>query len=339
MACVRASLLVAWVACVASFAPPRGPVARRCIRVAGELGERTSVSVIQGAQPKKLRKKVRRSRSPLLYPAKTSGGSDCFLQLTSEQAHIAKSEFPVSAFVSRVISRDGEEPQGEGVSSDDGVLVMTPTPAEVRSRAPVAAQGGDDKAGAPSGPPGRLLKELRANDKVEAVVLRHIAPDVALVAVSGIFRASKNGGFRRQSAALPGGGALAIGDAVECYVTLSEPNSGRLTVSLDPVDVGTAKRRKQALRLRKQVKRGSLREGAVRVATVVGHDGAELRVDAGGLQGAVAPAADEGPFAPGDRVMVRVARFDAKTLAAALEYVAVDELPADAADDGNADAE
>ena len=57
--------------------------------------------------PKKLRKKVRRSRSPLLYPAKTSGGSDCFLQLTSEQAHIAKSEFPVSAFVSRVISRDG----------------------------------------------------------------------------------------------------------------------------------------------------------------------------------------------------------------------------------------
>ena len=216
-----ARLILAFCALGAyALVPPR--TTRTTTRLHGELGERTSVTLIKGAQPKKLRKKVRRSRSPLLYPAKTAGGGDCFLQLSSDQKHLATSETPMSCFVSRVIARDGDEQQDD----DDGVLVMTPTPAEIRQRAPVAPE-------ATNFHPGKLLGDLRTNEKVEAVVLRHIARDVALVAVRGVFRASK-AGYRRQSAALPGGGDLAIGDSVDCYVRLSEPNSGRLTVSLAP---------------------------------------------------------------------------------------------------------
>lgn len=315
-----ARLILAFCALGAyALVPPRTTITTT--RLHGELGERTSVTLIKGAQPKKLRKKVRRSRSPLLYPAKTAGGGDCFLQLSSDQKHLATSETPMSCFVSRVIARDGDEQQDD----DDGVLVMTPTPAEIRQRAPVAPE-------ATNFHPGKLLGDLRTNEKVEAVVLRHIARDVALVAVRGVFRASK-AGYRRQSAALPGGGGLAIGDSVDCYVRLSEPNSGRLTVSLAPVGAADAKRDKEEKRLRKQVKRGTLRAGAQRVATVVATDGASLRVDAGGLQGAVAAPADEGPFAAGDRVMVRVATFDAATLAATLDFVPLEQLPEGDGDD------
>ena len=46
-----------------------------------ELGERTRVKLVPGAQPKKLRKKQRRSRSPMLYQCETENGEECWLHV------------------------------------------------------------------------------------------------------------------------------------------------------------------------------------------------------------------------------------------------------------------
>ena len=68
-----------------ALVPPGTSNARTCLRSSPptnwELGERTRVKLVPGAQPKKLRKKQRRSRSPMLYPCETENGEECWLHV------------------------------------------------------------------------------------------------------------------------------------------------------------------------------------------------------------------------------------------------------------------
>ena len=114
---------------------------------------------------------------------------------------------------------------------------------------------------------------------------------------------------------------------------LAEPNSGRLTVSLEPVAGASIREERTEKRLRKQIKRGSLKVGSQRVGTVTDVDGDDIRVDAGGLVATLEAPADEGPFAPGDRVMVRVESFDVRSLDAQLSFVPLAALPDDGDDE------
>ena len=56
-----------------------------------------------------------------------------------------------------------------------------------------------------------------------------------------------SGGFRRQAALLPDARGLAVGATLHCHVKLAEPQSGRLTVSLDPIEKGTLPSGNQSL--------------------------------------------------------------------------------------------
>ena len=89
---------------------------------------------------------------------------------------------------------------------------------------------------------------------------------------------------------------------------------------------GDLKKQKTEARLRKQLKRGTLAVGRNRLATIIASQGGSLQVDAGGLVATVAAPDGDGPFAPGDRVMTRVAALDEATLEATLEYVPVEGL-------------
>ena len=68
-------------------ATPSTSNAQTCLRSSPptnwELGERTRVKLVPGAQPKKLRKKQRRSRSPMLYPCETENGEECWLHVAA----------------------------------------------------------------------------------------------------------------------------------------------------------------------------------------------------------------------------------------------------------------
>ena len=64
-----------------------------------ELGERTRVKLVPGAQPKKLRKKQRRSRSPMLYPCETENGEECWLHVPAGQSHLSERKDEIHAYV------------------------------------------------------------------------------------------------------------------------------------------------------------------------------------------------------------------------------------------------
>lgn len=265
-----------------------------------ELGERTRVTLVPGAQPKKLRKKQRRSRSPLLYPAETQNGVECWLHVPAGQAHLTERSDEIHAYVSSI---DVDEEEGD-------ILVLSPTRSEQTDRALV------------SGPPGngRLLDTLQKNEPCEGTVLRMLTKDVALVACRGVYRKASSG-YRRQAAVLRDAADLAVGDTVDCFVRLVEKSSGRLTVSRTLVDSGNYRVR---ARLLKQIKRGTLAPGKRRVATVTSYVGDFLNVDAGGVVGEVR-APDGEDFSEGDRVLVRVESLDAEALTATLSYVSVEE--------------
>jgi len=296
-------LLLALVATARALQAPR----RRTLRAPAvastvpryEPGEKTAVKLTPGAQPKKLRKKQRRSRSPVLYPCTTADGREGLLQLAADQAHIAREGGAVAAFVSQ----------------HDDHLILSPTPAEARRR----------EVKAPRKPPanGRLLGDLRKNERVEAVVLRMLSKDTAYVSVRDVFRPSK-GGFRRQGAVLNGADRVAVGEGIEAFVKLAAPQSGRLTLATAPVT--DVKHERTLKRLRKQWEKGTLAAGRVRVATVASVHGNLLEVDAGGLRASVDAPDAEGPYEAGQRVMVRIASLDPETLAASLEYVPAEAL-------------
>jgi len=281
------------------------PRQRLAPRMGLDPGARTSVTLVSNGRPKKLRKKQRRSQSPLLYPAKSASGVPCWLQLGLDQRHLASCEAPVAGVVLRTLA---------------GVSVVTPDGVVAR-------------------PPGRLLGDLRRGDRVAATVAKMIGSNVALVVARDVYR-KVGEGYVRQKAALPGCGGLAVGDSADCYVTLAAVNSGRLTLSREPAAT-TPKAAKNRARLEKQISRGTLAVGKKRVATVTAVDAADARVDAGGLAGTV-PAADGGGerLEPGDRVLVAVRSFDVDAMTATFDPVDVDDeddgmLPLD--DDGDAD--
>ncbi len=87
----------------AALAPPGAGNARTCLRSSPttnwELGERTRVKLVPGAQPKKLRKKQRRSRSPMLYPCETENGDECWLHVPAGQAHLSERKDEIHAYV------------------------------------------------------------------------------------------------------------------------------------------------------------------------------------------------------------------------------------------------
>ena len=134
---LAATLIHAAVALV----PPGTSNARTCLRSSPptnwELGERTRVKLVPGAQPKKLRKKQRRSRSPMLYPCETANGEECWLHVPAGQSHLSERTDEIHAYVTEV---DVDDAEGD-------ILVLSPTRSEQTDRAPV------------SGPPngGRLL--------------------------------------------------------------------------------------------------------------------------------------------------------------------------------------
>ena len=154
----------------AALVPPGAGNARSCLRSSPptnwELGERTRVKLVPGAQPKKLRKKQRRSRSPMLYPCETANGEECWLHVPAGQSHLSERTDEIHAYVTEV---DVDDAEGD-------ILVLSPTRSEQTDRAPV------------SGPPhgGRLLDKLAKNDPIEGTVLRMLTKDVALVACRGV---------------------------------------------------------------------------------------------------------------------------------------------------------
>ena len=292
----------------AALVPPGAGNARSCLRSSPptnwELGERTRVKLVPGAQPKKLRKKQRRSRSPMLYPCETENGEECWLHVPAGQSHLSQRKDEIHAYVTEV---DVDDAEGD-------ILVLSPTRSEQTDRAPV------------SGPPngGRLLDKLQKNDPVEGTVLRMLTKDVALVACRGVYRKAASG-YRRQAAVLREASDLAVGDTVSCYVRLVEKSSGRLTVSRQRVDTGSLRKERVAARLRKQIKRGTLAPGKQRVATVINYVGDFLQVDAGGILADI-DAPDEEDFSEGDRIMVRIESVDEAALTATLSYVSLDQL-------------
>ena len=151
-------------------ATPSTSNAQTCLRSSPptnwELGERTRVKLVPGAQPKKLRKKQRRSRSPMLYPCETANGEECWLHVPAGQSHLSERTDEIHAYVTEV---DVDDAEGD-------ILVLSPTRSEQTDRAPV------------SGPPhgGRLLDKLAKNDPIEGTVLRMLTKDVALVACRGV---------------------------------------------------------------------------------------------------------------------------------------------------------
>ena len=290
----------------AALVPPGAGNARSCLRSSPptnwELGERTRVKLVPGAQPKKLRKKQRRSRSPMLYPCETANGEECWLHVPAGQSHLSERTDEIHAYVTEV---DVDESEGD-------ILVLSPTRSEQTDRAPVA--------GPPNG--GRLLDKLAKNDPIEGTVLRMLTKDVALVACRGVYRKAASG-YRRQAAVLREASDLAVGDTVNCYVRLVEKSSGRLTVSRERV--GSLRNERVAARLRKQIKRGTLAPGKQRVATVINYVGDFLQVDAGGIVADI-DAPDEEDFSEGDRIMVRIESVDEQALTATLSYVSLDAL-------------
>ena len=290
----------------AALVPPGAGNARTCLRSSPptnwELGERTRVKLVPGAQPKKLRKKQRRSRSPMLYPCETANGEECWLHVPAGQSHLSERTDEIHAYVTEV---DVDESEGD-------ILVLSPTRSEQTDRAPVA--------GPPNG--GRLLDKLAKNDPIEGTVLRMLTKDVALVACRGVYRKAASG-YRRQAAVLREASDLAVGDTVNCYVRLVEKSSGRLTVSRERV--GSLRNERVAARLRKQIKRGTLAPGKQRVATVINYVGDFLQVDAGGIVADI-DAPDEEDFSEGDRIMVRIESVDEQALTATLSYVSLDAL-------------
>lgn len=268
-------------------------VAATALNVHPTLGQRHRVTVQEGA-PKKLRKKVRRSKSPQLYPAITHSGTQCWVRLNPAQAHLA---VPNGTMECTVVE-------------DDGEVVVSPLISYVVKR---------DAEKLPEG--ARLLSDLRVGEKVDATVLRFLGPNIALVSVPGAYRLGKDRKHHRLNAVLKKTDAK-VGATLKTYVRFAEPNSGRLTLSLDPVSKEDLKRERYLNRIRKQIRKGSLRPGCKRIATVIDVNERNATVDAGGLVGFV--GLDERDVGAGDNVGVRVMALDPRTAEATLELLPED---------------
>lgn len=265
-------------------------VVATALNVNPSLGQRHRVTVVDGA-PKKLRKKVRRSKSPQLYPAVTHSGSQCWVRLNPAQAHLA---VPNGTLECTVVE-------------DDGDVVVAPTISYIVKK---------DAEKLPEG--ARLLSELKIGEKVDATVLRFLGPNIALVSVPGAYRLGKDHKHHRLNAVLRETD-VKVGATLKTYVRFAEPNSGRLTLSLEPISKAELKRERYLNRIRKQIKKGSLRPGCARIATVVDVNGRNATVDAGGLVAYV--GLDQRDVGPGDNVAVRVMDLDPRTAEATLELL------------------
>jgi len=323
------------------------------------LGQRGRVR-FTGGEPRKLRKKQRRSRSPLLYPAvSVDDGRACWVRLAPSEAHLSTP----NATLECVVLVEAGTP-GVPRRSGGGEVVVGPAASAVLSPKLIKAA---DAAGAaraalnstaPLPPGARMLSELRVGDRVTATVLRRVARSAALVSVDGVYRAGPGGTHQRVRAALrvredsdavrarsavgvvrgnpPRGGGSAtdgavavvpekkngtpvVGATFDAYVRFAEPNSGRLTLTLEPVSAHEARRERTRQRLQRQIRRGTLRVNATRVATVVDCDDetGQCRVDAGGLAGQIPQSYTQGEegvpatkamrgLTTGDRVWVRI---------------------------------
>ncbi|MEM1156358.1 MAG: hypothetical protein AAGI44_19655, partial [Pseudomonadota bacterium] len=90
---------------------------------------------------------------------------------------------------------------------------------------------------------GKLLASLRAGDKVNATVVRSIAHNVYLCKTDNIFRSGPSDSLLPVRAALRSAGyTMSPGTTVVSYVVRAEPNSARLTLSLQPVSPETLKK-------------------------------------------------------------------------------------------------
>ena len=244
------------------------------------VGQRGFV-VVTGPAERKIRKKQRRSRSPVLYPAVDAAGAQCWLRLGPSDVDLGKQGATVAVVVTE---------------KDEDMIVV---PRRHLSRtAPEKVLPSKAK----------LLHDLRVGDGVQAKIVRSLGPDLALVHVNGVYRKGAHDIFHKQR------GILRLNDKynnestiVDCYVQNPEPQSGRLTLSLKPVHKGDSKRAKAISRLRKQIKRGTLRVGATRAATVAKILDDLVLVDAGGLK-AFLPLAhhDNAALLVGDIIHIKV---------------------------------
>ena len=258
------------------------------IMSASSVGQRSRVIVT--GPGRKLRKKQRRSRSPLLYPAvDPRTGRSCWLRLKPGETFAGKAN---STEVDCVVT--SELPDGKG-SIAEPIVGKKTSPEEV-SKKTLPANA-------------RLLSELVVGEQLTATVARKIGPALALVSTP-VYRRGQNGVHHRIRAVLRlkrHETNVDAGDELECYVKRPEPNSGKLTLSSSPVTTVDLKRQKNIDRLRKQIKRGTLRIGCTRVATVTSDIGGIYVVDAGGLRAELlAESANGETLHLGDRLWVRV---------------------------------
>lgn len=251
------------------------------------VGRHARVVVVGGA-PRKVFKKQRRSRSPQLWPARM-GNSSCWLRLRPSEAFLAVENGTVEGVV---------------VEAHKGVMVVSPRP----NKAFGTVQ--------PSLPDGsRLLNTLHTGDAIEVTVVRMLASSLVLVSCRNVYRLAKTGVHRRLRAVLRLDAKAplpSIGSKLTAYVQHAEPNSGRLTLSPVPVQAKARKRERTLARIRRQIERGSLKLGAIRIATVIRVDGNTASVDAGGLRGSIDLHAQH-DCTPGDCLAVRVVHLSIAT--------------------------
>lgn len=261
------------------------------------VGERARV-VVKGGAARKACKKQRRSRSPQLWPATVSRtGESCWLRLSPSQSFLAVENDTVLGVV---------------VEAEKDRVVLSPVANFASRRLP------DDAL---------LLDSLKTGDPLDVKVVRMLDSHTALVSCMNVYRRAKTGGHRRLRVAMRLGEAQENGTILTAFVERAQPNSGKLTLSKDPV----AKPDKTLNRIRRQIDRGTLHPGCQRIATIVdlSEDKITARVDAGGLRASVdlsAAAASQQPSAAaadddddnsqlreGDRITVRVLTICAET--------------------------
>jgi len=259
--------------------------------------KRIEVQIIEGS-PKKLRKKQRRSRSPLLYPAVcTANGERALVKMPAGVSP------KLNTTMDCLIVSDAEESE----------IVVCPA-VESMSEIPQDA---------------RLLSSLRVGDQVNATIIRSIGINVYLTHAENIFRAGPNGSLLPVRAALRSAGHIfSRGASISGHVVLAEPNSARLTLSLKPVSPQTLKKQRNLQRLRRQMRRGTLQPGAVRMATIIEIFPNYFKVDAGGLTSLVSRRLGADLlYSVGDTIAVRVVQLCQKTGRAQLELLSPSSPP------------
>ncbi|KAJ1462582.1 hypothetical protein M885DRAFT_505536 [Pelagophyceae sp. CCMP2097] len=258
------------------------------------IGER-GVAKLTGGAPKKQAKKQRRSRTPLLFPVvHEMSGRSGWLRLTPQTAHVAAA--PNGTRINVVIRED------DGATE----LVMSPRmPFPDSAPPPGAAPRGAMPGGV------RLLADVAVGEAVEGTVEKVIQGE-ATVAVRNVFRVAKNGNRRMVRATLSDT-QMKVGASCICYVRFAEPNSGKLSVSLAPVTPESLRRERALMRLKKQLKRGSLAIGSKRIGVIVAVNGALAEVHAGGLDGQI-EMPEGAELEEGDKVSVTIVAIDKKNV-------------------------